>query len=169
MVPTRASCGTSGSLLRPVGALTIADSAATAAGGGRRDGEKIGRSRVVDNCVNGIAHSGLALSARSGAGAVGGATTRTVVTGGATGTAVTADPAARASSRPASRTSSEPVDFAASAAWRDSSSNAAPMKKLRIIWLPAIALRRPAEFAIFRLPYRPRQGPSGPRVDRRTG
>src|ERR1700683_4343319 len=139
MVPTRASGGVSGPFFRTVGALTIAGSAATAADGGRRDGEKIGRSRVADNWANGIAHRGLALSARSGAG--GGATTRTVVTGGATGTTITAgDPAARASSeRPPSSASSEAADVAAPAAWRDSDSNVTLMIKLRIIWHLAIA------------------------------
>ena len=89
MVPTRANCGASGSFLRTTAVLTIAGSAATAEGGGRRDGEKIGRSRVADNWVNGIAHSGLALCTRSGARPVGGATTRTVVTCGTSGAAVT--------------------------------------------------------------------------------
>lgn len=45
----------------------VAGAAATAGGGGRRDGEKIGRSRVFDKEASGIAHSGLALTARSGA------------------------------------------------------------------------------------------------------
>lgn len=44
----------------------VAGTAATAGGGGRRDGEKIGRSRVFDKEVSGTAHSGLALTARSG-------------------------------------------------------------------------------------------------------
>src|SRR4029077_13882774 len=37
-------------------------------GGGRRDGEKIGRSRVVDSLKSGISQSGLGLSVRWGAG-----------------------------------------------------------------------------------------------------
>jgi hypothetical protein len=56
---------------------------ATAGGGGRRDGEKIGRSRVMGNCESGIAHNGLALSARSDAGAAGGGEETTTCTGAA--------------------------------------------------------------------------------------
>src|ERR1700722_3302155 len=144
MVPTRTSCGASGSFLRATGALTIAGSAATAEGGGRRDGEKIGRSRVADNWANGIAHSGLALCTRSGAGPVGGATTRTAVTAG--------DPAAWVSSeRPASRASPETADVVAPATSRDNDSNVMPMMKWRIIWLPTIALTPPAEAEVFHL------------------
>ena len=129
--------------------LTIAGSAATAVGGGRRDGEKIGRSRVADNCADGIAHKGLALCARSGVG--GGATTRTVVTGGTTGTAITAgDPAARASSaRPISRASSEAADVAAPAPWRDNDSKVALTIRLRVISYLAIAPTPSAEAAVF--------------------
>jgi hypothetical protein len=36
---------------------------ATIGGGGRREGEKIGRSRVLANCFNGIAHNGFPLAA----------------------------------------------------------------------------------------------------------
>src|ERR1700677_2743396 len=71
MVPTKASDGRSAS--RGFGD-----------GGCRRDAEKIGRSRVVDNVVSGNAHSGLALAGRSGAagdGAGGGATTTAVGAG----------------------------------------------------------------------------------------
>jgi len=49
MVPTKVSCGRSGSF--GLGTAIIFDTAtdATAGGGGRRDGEKIGRSRVTGN------------------------------------------------------------------------------------------------------------------------
>jgi len=53
--------------------------------GGRRDGRKIGRSRVMENCLSGISHSGLALSVRSVAGAfgvAGGMVTSTTVVAG---------------------------------------------------------------------------------------
>src|SRR5579871_847975 len=40
--------------------------AATAGGGGRRDGEKIGLSRVLDKLLSGVSQSGLGLSVRSG-------------------------------------------------------------------------------------------------------
>jgi len=62
-----------------------ADGAATVtgicAGGGRRDGEKIGRSRVLDSVASGIAQSGLALSGR-GRGAGFGNTGRTWIGAG---------------------------------------------------------------------------------------
>src|ERR1700722_1402917 len=165
MVPTKASCGASGSFLRTTGALTVAGSAATAEGGGRRDGEKIGRSRVADNWANGIAHKGLALCARSGAGPVGGATMRTVVTGGVGGAGTAGDPGACASSeRTASRASLETADVVAPATSRDSDSNVMPMIKRRIIWLPAIALTPPAEVAAFRLRGRTRGVVTSPRV-----
>src|SRR5580692_5190628 len=65
MVPTRESCGCSGSFGFG-GATTFATVTIDAAGaGGRRDGKKIGRSRVTENCLSGIAHSGLALRGRS--------------------------------------------------------------------------------------------------------
>src|ERR1700721_4397432 len=166
VVPTKASGGVSRPFFRCVGALTSAGSAATAAGGGRRDGEKIGRSRVADNWANGIAHRGLALSARSGVG--GGATTRTVVTGGATGIAITAgDPTARLSSeRPPSRASSEAADVAAPAPWRDSDSKVTLMIRLRIIWLRAIAPTPSAEVAVCHLRRRTGGGEAGSRVGR---
>src|SRR6202043_2433174 len=69
MVPTKESGGRSGS--RGLGtAATFGTAAGATAGGiGRRDDEKIGRSRVPDNALRGIAHNGLSLSGRSGAGA----------------------------------------------------------------------------------------------------
>src|ERR1700748_1691009 len=68
IVPTRASCGCSGSF-RFGGATTLATVTVDGGGaGGRRDGRKIGRSRVTVNCLSGIPHSGLALSGRSAAG-----------------------------------------------------------------------------------------------------
>jgi hypothetical protein len=68
MVPTNASCGrsTRGGFGGGDGFATA--TGATAGGGGRREAEKIGRSRVFDNVASGIAHSGLALSACSGGG-----------------------------------------------------------------------------------------------------
>ena len=91
--------------------------------------------------------AGLGLSARSGAG--GGATMRTVVTGGTTGAGVNAgEPAARVSSeRPASRASSEAADVVARAPWKDSDSSAMLMIKLRIISYLAIAPTPSAEVA----------------------
>src|SRR5713101_3411660 len=71
MVPTRVSCGRSGSLGLGTAATFGIAAGATAGGGGRRDGEKIGRSRVMGNCESGIAHNGLALNARSDAAATG--------------------------------------------------------------------------------------------------
>jgi hypothetical protein len=66
-VPTSDNCGCS---IRGDfgggGALTTA-TGTSLGGGGRRDGEKIGRSRVFDKVVSGMAHSGLALMARSAA------------------------------------------------------------------------------------------------------
>ncbi|MGL3110366.1 hypothetical protein [Bradyrhizobium sp. BR 1432] len=67
-MPTNDSGGRSiGGGLGGGGGGLVAGTAATAGGGGRRDGEKTGRSRVFDKEVSGIAHSGLALTARSGA------------------------------------------------------------------------------------------------------
>src|SRR5882724_9399054 len=85
MVPTRDNCGGAISFFRGGGGDLTGACSATAGGGGRLDGEKIGRSRVTDNCVSGMAHNGLALGVRSGAtwGAAWGAATRTVVTGSA--------------------------------------------------------------------------------------
>ena len=84
MVPTRESCGCSGSFGLG-GTIAFATVTAEAGGaGGRRDGRKIGRSRVTENCLIGIAHSGLALSARSAGapGFDGGMVTSTTVVAG---------------------------------------------------------------------------------------
>ena len=54
-VPTRARRGRLGSLPRM-------DCCGAAAGGGRRDGEKIGRSRAAVNDAMGIAHNGFGRS-----------------------------------------------------------------------------------------------------------
>jgi hypothetical protein len=48
------------------GGAAATGTGATAGGGGRREGEKIGRSRVVASVASGIVHRGLALLARSG-------------------------------------------------------------------------------------------------------
>ena len=72
MVPTRLSCGRSGSLGFGTAIALGATTGATAGAGGRREGEKIGRSRVTCNCASGMAHNGLALGVRSAAGGVGG-------------------------------------------------------------------------------------------------
>jgi hypothetical protein len=62
MVPTSESCGRSTRAgFGAGGALASADTAA--GGGGRRDIEKIGRSRVPDKVASGFAQSGLALAA----------------------------------------------------------------------------------------------------------
>src|SRR5713101_2861949 len=68
MVPTSESCGRSarGGFGGGGGAFATGTDA-TAAGGGRLDDEKIGRSRVFDNVASGIGQSGLALGVRSGA------------------------------------------------------------------------------------------------------
>jgi len=83
MVPTRVSWGRSGSLGLGTAATFGIAAGATAGGGGRRDGEKIGRSRVMGNCESGIAHNGLALSARSDAGATGAGGETRICTGAA--------------------------------------------------------------------------------------
>src|ERR1700686_5287802 len=77
MVPTKESGGRSGSRGLGAAATFGTTAGATAGAGGRRDDEKIGRSRVPDNAVSGMAHNGLALSARSGTGAAGAVTTCT--------------------------------------------------------------------------------------------
>src|SRR6266478_1542372 len=61
MVPIRESCGRSCCFGACTGRLVAAAVTGSAAGGGRRDGEKIGRSRVADSCLSGIPHSGLPL------------------------------------------------------------------------------------------------------------
>src|ERR1700722_12722331 len=86
IVPTSESCGCSGSFGLG-GATTFATVTADAGGaGGRRDGKKIGRSRVTVNCLSGLPHSGLALSGRSATeappGADGGMVTSTTVVAG---------------------------------------------------------------------------------------
>src|SRR5229473_7150605 len=78
MVPTSESCGRSarGGFGGGDGAFATGTEA-IAAGGGRREDEKIGRSRVFDKLASGIAQSGLALGTRSDAagGGSGGLTT----------------------------------------------------------------------------------------------
>jgi hypothetical protein len=77
MVPTSESCGRS--TRAGFGAGGASASTDTAAGdGGRRDDEKIGRSRVFDKVASGIAQSGLALRSL-GSAAVGAATTGEIV------------------------------------------------------------------------------------------
>src|SRR6516225_11473776 len=80
MVPTSDSCGRSTRGGIGGGGSFATGIATTAGGGGRRDGEKIGRSRVPDRLVSGISHSGLALIVRSGAG--GGASGGRTITAG---------------------------------------------------------------------------------------
>src|SRR5580704_17714993 len=60
MVPTSESCGRSGGFGACTGTATTTAAGATAVGGGRREAEKIGRSRVADSCLRGIPHNGLA-------------------------------------------------------------------------------------------------------------
>src|SRR5260370_20343052 len=68
MVQTRESRGRSRCGGLGGGGGAFADGTdATAEGGGRRDDEKIGRSRVFDNTASGTAQSGLALGLRSAA------------------------------------------------------------------------------------------------------
>src|SRR5579863_8234742 len=83
MVPTKESCGRSGSFGLGRAATLGAKTGATAGAGGRRDGEKIGRSRVAENWASGMAQSGLALSARSAVGAAGAGGTTTCTTAAA--------------------------------------------------------------------------------------
>src|SRR5258706_14428664 len=107
IVPTKESGGRSGSFGLDTAATFGTAAGATAGGGGRRDDEKIGRSRVPDNAVRGMAHNGLALSARSGTGVGAGGAVTTCTCAGAAGCAQMAGAAgdpARASS--ASLTSS---------------------------------------------------------------
>jgi hypothetical protein len=65
-VPTSASCGRSALTGFGRGGGAAATGTGATAGGGRREGEKIGRSRVVASVASGIVHRGLALLARSG-------------------------------------------------------------------------------------------------------
>jgi hypothetical protein len=58
-----------------------ANGAAVTTGGGRRDGEKIGRSRVLDRFESGISQSGLGLSARADTGVCSGVWTITIGSG----------------------------------------------------------------------------------------
>ena len=83
MVPTSVSCGcsTRTGLGRGGGAATTGVGA-TAGGGGRREGEKIGRSRVVASVASGIAHKGLALRTRSGSSGFAGAAALTTISAG---------------------------------------------------------------------------------------
>src|SRR3954453_18637916 len=69
IVPTRVSCGRSGSFGLGTAIAFEVIAGVTAGAGGRREGENIGRSRVTANCESGMAHSGLPLSVRSTAGA----------------------------------------------------------------------------------------------------
>src|SRR4029077_20215424 len=71
MVPTKVSCGRSGSFDLGTATTFGAIVGVTAGAGGRREGEKIGRSRVTANCESGMAHNGLALGVSSDAGAGG--------------------------------------------------------------------------------------------------
>src|SRR6202035_4495475 len=72
MVPTKESGGRSGSRGLGTAATFGTAAGATAGAGGRRDDEKIGRSRVSDNAASGMAHNGLlALGARPCIGASG--------------------------------------------------------------------------------------------------
>src|SRR5450756_1361231 len=72
-VPTKENFGPSGSFgLGTTAAGFTMGLEATAGAGGRRDDEKIGRSRVPDNAASGMTHIGLlALSARPSMGASG--------------------------------------------------------------------------------------------------
>src|SRR5882757_8480622 len=152
MVPTKDNGGGSISFLRGGGGLTGVGSAATASGGGRREGENIGRSRVPDNCVSGTPHSGLALSVRCGV--AGGAVTRTVVTGseavGDSGSGVT-DRDTSVNSPSSASPDMTPV--AATAHDSDRPSTRTPIAKprfirrvtRRLIWRLAIARKPRAE------------------------
>src|ERR1700731_3249555 len=145
MVPTRESWG--GSIFRG-GDLASTGSAAIAAGGGRREGEKIGRSRVTENRLSGTAHNGLALGGR--AGEPGGATTPTAVTGSA-GVEDTAGGLLGRASSPRSASSAS-LDTAAADAtsWTDNARKVRPIVKPRLIWHLAIAPTPSAGFATSR-------------------
>src|SRR5215471_17740643 len=59
IVPSNVIVGRSGSTgFGGVRTATGATKVGVAGGGGRREGEKIGRSRVIDNCLSGSAQSG---------------------------------------------------------------------------------------------------------------
>ena len=68
IVPTSASEGRSGTTGRGTCGAGSGDTAAPAAGGGRRLGEKIGRSRVAESVRKGTAQSGFPLGACGDAG-----------------------------------------------------------------------------------------------------
>src|SRR5215831_12969568 len=58
IVPSNVIGGRSGSFGGGARTATGATKVGVAGGGGRREGEKIGRSRVIDNCLSGSAQSG---------------------------------------------------------------------------------------------------------------
>src|SRR5215510_14217111 len=60
-VPTSESCSSGSGGRGGFGGAFGTDAVTAGGGGGRRDGEKIGRSRVFDNVASGIAQSGLPL------------------------------------------------------------------------------------------------------------
>ena len=92
----------------------LTSGSATTAGGGRRDGENTGRSRVLDSVLSGMPHSGFALSGR-GVGA-GEGVTRTDVTGSDGGDELSTGPLSRVSSSiPASSASPDGSGTAADA------------------------------------------------------
>jgi len=147
MVPTKESFGRSGSFGFGATAAGFTTGAKAIAGGGRRDDEKMGRSRVPDNAVSGMAHNGLlALCARPCIAARGVST----ACAGAAGVSEMADSAGLASwdSSSAASTLSAGSMFSAGRPCDDKARTVMPIAKLSIALAPAIAGTTPAGSAV---------------------
>src|ERR1700730_9278581 len=161
MVPTSESCGcsTRGGFGAGGGAFATGTDATTD-GGGRRDDEKIGRSRVFDNVAGGLAQSGLALGVRCGAAGGGwGGLTTTVggAAGGSQGDDTDGTSARRGISASASAVVVVSAEVAAGTPSAATSRSASPTPSVRIVSAciisrPAIVRRPRAECAACRRP-----------------
>src|ERR1700761_6029356 len=116
------------------GGRTTTGSALDATGAGRRDGEKIGRSRVPDNLASGTPHSGLALV---GCGGAAGCATAPALTAGCGAAGLTAG-GPRVSSAISASSASPAAEVDGEAAWAESSNESTTMVKRRLISYLAI-------------------------------
>jgi hypothetical protein len=135
-VPIKESCGRSGSFGFGATAAGFATGIeATGGAGGRRDDEKIGRSRVPGNAVNGIAHNGLPRSAGSctGAGASAGAAGATMTCAGAADFSQVSDAAGNPAERASSGNTSVVSKVNADALGDDKARITMPITNLSII------------------------------------